>query len=40
MQYEASFLSEVGSAFKSDGPDTENERLHHEWYGFSCGEFI
>ena len=29
--YEASFLSEDGSAFQSDGPDTENERLPHEW---------
>ena len=32
MAYEASFLNEDGSAFQSDGPDTENERLPHEWY--------
>ena len=31
MAYEASFHSEVGSVFQSDGPDTQNERLPHEW---------
>ena len=30
MVYEASFLSADGSAFQSDGHDTENERLPHE----------
>ena len=30
VAYEASFLNEDGSAFQSDGPDTENERVPHE----------
>ena len=32
MAYEASFRSEVGSEFQSDGPNAENERLPHKWY--------